>query len=336
MLVPLTSFRFFAALSVALYHLPYVLPTTYSGESFKYGYLGVNFFFILSGFIIHFSYGQADLNVKTFMIKRAARLLPVYYLTLIVWIALYFDSWGNSLTEKLNSGVATITLTQSYYNGLLFNLGYNAVAWSISVEVFFYLLYPLMRRKNIYLYVLLLGSVLALFSRHSTLISFKEIWPNFFYFNPLGRIFEFCLGILICNLHTRYKTQFTRGTYLQFFSLLLLLPSLIMIPRINDTQTINWLLSFPLGFFILAFSFPGQLQRVFNSRFLKFLGEASFCFYLIHHMAFRLLDTHLALINVSVGLRIVIALLIVTSLAAILHTYFELPVRKRIVSRYTS
>ena len=337
MIGALTSFRFFAALSVALYHLPFVLPSTFSGETFKYGYLGVNFFFILSGFIIHFTYGRTDLNIKSFMIKRAARLLPVYYLTFIIWVVLFFDSWGNSLSDKLNSGVSAITLTQSYYNGMLFNLGYNPVSWSISVEVFFYLAYPYLRRNNIYIYLLLFWSGLAMFAQHPAMLNFKEVWPNFFYFNPIGRIFEFCVGILLCDLHVKYKKRAVNSaSLLQGVSLLILALSLILVPKVNDTQLINLYLAFPLGFFLFAFSFSGKFSQVFEFRFLQFLGEASFCFYLLHHMTFRLLDSHLSLIPIPVSLRIIVAMVVAALFAIILHVSFELPVRRRIIKKFAS
>jgi peptidoglycan/LPS O-acetylase OafA/YrhL len=96
----LTGARFIAAIVVVLFHLQYENWAAGNQSSaiglgwVNRGYLGVDFFFILSGFILAYAHSELSNNqgtmndYKTFMIKRIARIYPVYIFSLILWVAL--------------------------------------------------------------------------------------------------------------------------------------------------------------------------------------------------------------------------------------------------------
>lgn len=146
-LAQLTSLRFFAAAYVLVFHsgtttLERAGAPTFIINFLKNGYLGVAFFFILSGFILTHSYFGKVSNcqeIKRFAVARFARIYPVYILALLIALPLTsapFDSPSLAL--------ATLGLVQSWgfpssANGFF----WNAPGWTLSVEFVFYLLFPI-------------------------------------------------------------------------------------------------------------------------------------------------------------------------------------------------
>ncbi len=157
----LTGLRAFAAAWVTAYHYipgPFsvlhigdALPIVHSGYST--GYLGVDLFFILSGFVIWHVHGEEFARPRLatfarFMGLRAARLFPVYLFTVALLGVLYlwhpgfirapFDPAHYSPRLLL----ANLALIQSW--GVTGRLSWNFPAWSVSAEWFCYLLFPLL------------------------------------------------------------------------------------------------------------------------------------------------------------------------------------------------
>lgn len=120
MLPSLTSLRFFAALLVVLHHMP--------GEPFVEGYVGVTFFFILSGFILSHSYaerlGDGSCSASDFWIARVARVYPLHVVTLLLAVpeALAMSE-GWAFFRNL---VAQLTLTHAAFpaSDMLLSLNY--------------------------------------------------------------------------------------------------------------------------------------------------------------------------------------------------------------------
>ena len=87
MINTLTSLRIFFALMVFGAHC-YVLDTSFDAHFFKEGFVGVSFFFVLSGFIIAYNYQEKLLTKattkRTFWVARIARIYPLHLLTLLI------------------------------------------------------------------------------------------------------------------------------------------------------------------------------------------------------------------------------------------------------------
>jgi peptidoglycan/LPS O-acetylase OafA/YrhL len=149
----LDSYRFIAASLVCLYHFNKadVLGLVTVSPIFLNIHLMVDFFFVLSGFVIARTYlGRVHdaSSYKLFMWRRFARLYPLHLLTLLIGIM------GSVLigTQSLQSGtnpevfsakaiIANLTLTHSL--GVTSYGSFNIPSWSISAEMFVYLLFPL-------------------------------------------------------------------------------------------------------------------------------------------------------------------------------------------------
>lgn len=137
----LTTTRFFAALSVVLYHggrelgILSLFPMLTSGPS------AVNYFFVLSGFVITLAYyrPEAKFDVRNYLLARFSRIYPVYILSFVLTCIYYLD-----LMSRIKAGKiwANIFLYQAWFPK--YASSFNIVAWSLSVEVFFYVLFPLL------------------------------------------------------------------------------------------------------------------------------------------------------------------------------------------------
>lgn len=107
------------------------------GVSFAFGYLGVEIFFVLSGFLITriLLWDRAhDVPLRYFLARRALRIFPIYYLTLaIVWVF-----WRDPLT-----GWAAVYLS-NYHLALYPAHGLLSPTWSLAVEEHFYMVWPLL------------------------------------------------------------------------------------------------------------------------------------------------------------------------------------------------
>jgi peptidoglycan/LPS O-acetylase OafA/YrhL len=320
----LTSLRFFAASAVVLYHVPFTLTQSVGWTILPDGSLGVSFFFVLSGFILRHVYRGDRLDAKRFYRKRFARIYPLHIITFIVWIALFFRGWGNPLTEKMNSGIANILLLQAFFSGPLFTLGYNAVSWSISVEAFFYAIYPLLVKRAAYAAVLLVYLASFVFMPDVARAEIDRAFPNFFYFNPIARLLEFSFGMVLHDVFTRVRLSSLPATALQAIGLGALC-ALVPVTRTLPDAMRNVVLLLPFGAVILGMAIDGWFERILANRVLVILGESSFALYMLHHMFFRSVDPLLIVMSKPVALGVAAGAAIV--LSVIVHFSIERPLR---------
>jgi peptidoglycan/LPS O-acetylase OafA/YrhL len=330
----LTALRFFAAAGVMLYHLPYTMPAFYSGNNFSDFSIGVGFFFVLSGFVLRLNYGGSRaISNQHFYWRRFARIYPLHLLTFIVWSFIFFHSWGNSAQEKFDSGVANLLLLQSFFAGFLFNLGYNAVSWSISNEAFFYLLFPLVRRTRMAACcVAALLFFLTIGHRYGVHAKIDQFFPNYLYFFPPIRLIEFCAGILIAELF-RVGARLRHATILEAAVMVVLVLQMHYASYVpQDFFQIYYMPIFSAIIWIFAHQ-AGMLSRALSrSRLLVLLGEASFGLYMWHHMVEGALGLKLAAGTpklIAISLAVIVSILL--SVAS--FKLFEEPLRRRLTNR---
>lgn len=138
----LDGLRFICIVMVLWHHYSPIEKST--AQLFARGFLGVDFFFVLSGFLITTlllreteTYGQ--FSMKNFYIRRAIRIIPVYYFVVTIICLYYIVLQGR--TEYL-------TIAPYYYlflsNFLIDDIPLLSITWSLSVEEQYYLLWPLL------------------------------------------------------------------------------------------------------------------------------------------------------------------------------------------------
>jgi peptidoglycan/LPS O-acetylase OafA/YrhL len=147
---PLTSLRFFAAFWVVLFHYWPKLDVSFTPMLIQKGYLGVELFFILSGFILCHVYRtsveEGRFRYGAFLWNRLARVYPLHLATLIGMIVLGVAATAAGLAIDKNilsweSLPANLFLVQAW--GLAPTAAFNHPSWSISAEWFAYLSFPL-------------------------------------------------------------------------------------------------------------------------------------------------------------------------------------------------
>ena len=212
----LTGLRFLAALCIFLLHasdhgfVSHQLSTYFDFSK------SVSFFFVLSGFVLSYAYHSKKLILPIFYLDRISRVWPITFISLIFTVLflpsnlyLPFPQSSSSPALVLFSNILCL---QSLIPIPSFYFGYNAVAWSISTEIFFYFLFPYLNRLNCKKILLLLVGNILIVSTISYFLSFTAV-PFFSqnyldslslhgiaYIHPFFRLPEFIFGILAYKL----------------------------------------------------------------------------------------------------------------------------------------
>ena len=252
------------------------------------GNLGVEIFFVLSGFLITSKLIALEkINLKGFYLKRALRIIPNFYLSIIVfWLATLYGREGiNLFEEKLLANYFFFFQNIITEDPLVF-----PVAWSLSVEVCFYLLIPIIAmyfnpssKTFIFLY-------LFFFILKSTVIFQKNISFNFFS-SAITRLDSIIFGGLASIVYQKFQGKLTdKKTVLITLAVLPLFLSAWCFKTLQINSTDSWIwvvkifyflimdfgiiLTFPL---FLIIKTPKILANIF-----KFFANISYGLYLYH------------------------------------------------------
>ncbi len=319
MIDALTSLRFFAALGVVLCHIRATMPGVYDGGLFDRMSDGVDFFFVLSGYVLAITY-RKGLHLKTYAVRRFARIFPLYLLTTMAWMALWLGSWGISPVTELRSGIAHALFLQAFIPGFAYVLGFNAVAWSISCEAFFYALFPWLRDGRRALATALIGGALYIALAASFQGEVDYYFPGFLGYFPPARVYQFAAGIALA-----YSNVPMRGTLWEIAATALaaafLFPILQPAPFLESAY-VTLASALLIGVFAHE---AGALSRLLRQRWLVLLGESSYALYLWHHML--MLEARSA--TPWQGALVIASIVL---LSVVTYLYVESPAR-RLISR---
>ncbi len=278
--VPLTAIRGFAALWVASLH--YQLGMADVGYSLwpglsHYGYAGVDIFFILSGFIMAAIYrGFAWRNLGAFLTRRVFRVYPMHLAVTAGMVLLWFDAYlrfgVHNEAQQLRWLPAFALLLQPF---LYHRLMWNAVSWSISVELVCYLLFPLaiMALRHARLWALVPVILVLAAVEHHLQIYDLYVWGD----GAIARgLVGFGLGMAIRLASERVPVP---GQALTTVIELTGLGGIIGSAAIGAGTYV------PIfaALLILSISYDkGVVAWVLHARPCLWLGKVSFSFYLIH------------------------------------------------------
>ena len=259
-LAGLQYLRGFAAIYVVLYHLSgrFYLPV------FAYGYLGVQLFFIISGFIITYVHGgeRGTSQALTFLRKRLIRIYPAYWLALLpVLLAFYLlPSSGLPWHREPVNMLRNLFLLQWPAYSIL------GVAWSLVYEVLFYALFGLwVIWLELPLLALLAGWWLLLMVVPAYCPTCSENW---LLFNPYNFYFLAGCGLGLVYPYLRYRLA--GWVFVGGLLLFLLVPFL---------TTSFWII---FAASLLLCSLALLYQPVQSQRWLLGLGDSSYAIYLTH------------------------------------------------------
>ena len=308
----LTTLRFFAALHVVLFHMRVVGilpggPWWYQNFA-SIGYVGVNFFFVLSGFILVYTYEGPELNVRKFWWARFARIYPAYVLSLIVAAPFFFFAvrqldlpfYAWSKQHLLAACLLTLSLLQSWVPQAA--LTWNSVCWSLSVEAFFYFVFPLLllgtaKFSKAKLALCLIGFWLISLSLSFSYVHFHPdglykinsgettlFWKNILSFNPLVRLPEFAVGVLAGRLFLSGAGKKSSGTPLVLGGLLAVTCVIVLAGQIPNPVMSAGLLSPAFAAIIYGAALQPKWTSFLTLPWLVLLGDASYSLYLLHSL----------------------------------------------------
>lgn len=289
----ITGLRWIAAFYVFLFHIDRRLPLSFLPEAMKriisQGALGVTLFFVLSGFILAYTYHgkfeKEKVSYGTFMYKRLSRIYPSY---VTGWLLCILVSVVFSYYPDPFAAVTTLDLfaLQSYIPSLAMKW-YGSGAWSISVEFFFYLLFPfvlpiLMKlSKKALKWTLLFSigaSILPAFALYVLRIPFT--YPQIYCFPPM-RFPEFlsgmCTALLVFRHGVRIKNIWPPVFLLLFFA------SLVVVGYRLNPIGCNFIAVPTIVSLLAIFSVDQKpvYYRWIESRVMVYLGKISYGFYIM-------------------------------------------------------
>lgn len=340
--------RFILAIMVVVFHygqeaFPFG-PEDYGLTKFaEYGNIAVSFFFFLSGFILTYNYWNQKINIKQFYLRRFARIYPIYGITLLLLgvLSLCFSTVDYDGTLHL---ILHAFGVQSWIPGT--ELYFNSPGWSISVEFFFYILFPFLllglrkitplSRTILILAIYLLGTFQYYYFAEYAWQLNADSWNSFLVYFPLWHLNTFLMGILGGLIFLRIQTYKT-SHWIWFF--LAVISSGLFFYILGGSNTItryahNGALA-PL--FILIVLGLAKDQRVLNKilgwKPLVFLGEISYGVYLWQFIVY-ILFTQITQFPSAYGRYFYVYLFLLILVGSVSYIWIEKPARNWIVNKW--
>ena len=330
--------RAIAVLAVIFYHLgfPFI-----SG-----GFIGVDIFFVISGFLITQSI-QHDLKnsnftIKNFYIKRIRRIVPVLFVTTIITmiVALFVLP-----IEDLKEFALSVTSVSLFGSNLFFwqHIDYFSVSaelkpllhtWSLGIEEQFYIFFPIFmmwtatwRSKKVFIATVVF--TFLSFALSASPFGASHIQANFFL--PITRFWELFMGVLLALFLSRdveLKSSRTLDNILALLGLGFIILPLILLDYNSVFPGINAL--YPvLGSVLIIYSGEkGEsfLVSILSNKIVRYIGLISFSLYL-WHWSIIAFAKNIVLGEFSLGLQISM-LLLTFALSALSYRFVEEPFRR--------
>ncbi len=220
----LDGLRFIAILSVLIYHtnnrLEVLLPNYHNflTKLFKTGYLGVEIFFGISGYILSVQVlnlmAKDKFTYKDYFKRRLRRIEPPFLISTLAIFSLWFFFGSTPKQELVNSLFSVITYTSNFFNKNLINV----VTWSLEIEIQFYLLLPLflilyINKPKLFYLTLVFMVFMGLFAFNYNWIPFKLL-PAYSQY--------FLIGVIVAVLSVKQKilnTYFVGANFLIVFTI---------------------------------------------------------------------------------------------------------------------
>lgn len=337
----ITFTRFVIAILIVIYHYgldiyPFNNHLTYF--IFKNANIGPSYFYLLSGFVMIIAYSKIErLDYYDFIKNRFARIYPVYFLSILMVVVHY------TISGQMNdfSGLfLNIFILQSWFPSKA--ISFHAPGWSISVEFFFYLIFPILYnrfysiKKRNFIFVLI--PLFWIFSQliFNLIIHFGIYQPepsaihNFLYYFPMMHLNTFLMGNLTGLFFLKLQSEKFKNYDAAIIMLIFLLLFSLKYPfGLNYHDGLLSILFIP---FILLMSLNnGLITKLFNRHIFVYLGEISYGIYILQYPVFLWTKSLLkALKFENSTLNLLICLFVLLVISAISYNFFETPMRKKI------
>lgn len=344
----LDGLRGVAAIVVVIFHFMEIAITDYSKNFVGHGYLAVDFFFCLSGFVIAYAYDSRapHIGIAQFFKLRLIRLHPLVVIGAILGLLTFlFDPFSDFYPVYGFGKTALLFLTsvflipypimpERYTN--LFCL--NAPAWSLFWEYianifYIFLLYKINKKALISL-VLLAAAVLCYVAVSSTPRNIGGGWGGQNFWDGGARVFySFTAGMLVYRFNLIIKNK------LGFLGVTALLLVAFVFPYSDDynwiTEPIIVMLYFPL---LVSLGAGATLSSALKST-CKLSGEISYPLYMTHYPFLWIYLTYVAVVKPK-GMMlfgiIPICVILLIILAYLIMKFVDIPLRKYLKDKFLS
>lgn len=305
--------RALAVLPVILFHAGY--------NNFEGGYVGVDIFFVISGYLISsiiiYEVELGKFSLKNFYERRARRILPALFSVILISAPF---AWFILLPADLelfnNSAFSALTFWSNYI--FYFEIDYFETSsrlkpllhtWSLSIEEQFYIIFPILLlfffkfKKKYFIIFISIIAILSLFVAQwggNLKLTYPFIEKEILFFNqssltnfflPFGRIWELIIGILI-SFYIKKNGQ--PNYYNQIFSLIgivLILYSIFTFTKETNYPSFQTLFPTVGTALIIIFTNKNTLAfKLFSQKILVFFGLISYSAYLYHYPIFTFVE----------------------------------------------
>jgi peptidoglycan/LPS O-acetylase OafA/YrhL len=325
----LTGLRCFAAINILFFHFSnpqwfnfrFFVPIPFSPQPYSFqillapvvnaGYVSVSYFILLSGFVLGYNYSAraraGELDAVRFYQARFTRLYPIYFLSLLLaWWMLPREYAAHTHGMFWTGVVLTPILLQGWIPSIATFL--NTPAWTMSAETFYYLLFPWMAKWKkpdhilhhigklaaVWILGMVPGALYMYFNPDS--IAHPDRWSygawlQALKYTPYAHVFSFVFGVMLAEL----DEVVTRKGHLRLFLGLLgfggIYGLLLLGPLVPYAIMHDGLLMPFFACIVLGLAGENWLSRALGIRPLVFVGEASYCLYLLHFNLWTLLHS---------------------------------------------
>lgn len=290
----LDAWRGIGAIAVIVFHFSFICASHVSMALVNSNAaLFVDFFFVLSGFVIASIYQDRLMNgypIKDYILLRVGRVYPVHLIVLFLFLALeltkYLVSYGEppftSQYKSFDSFIANLLLIQAL--GFYDIMTWNAPSWSVSTELYTYILFAfgvVTFRQRIVWIALGAMAICTAFFLYLHLNDIEDTYRHFF----IRCIFSFSAGILCYRVSLKIpdilkNTNRWIGSIPEFLVTALALWSLLVI----DRQLCLIVLPYVLFLVVLVFSWErGIMSKYLKCKFFMFLSMLSYSMYMLHY-----------------------------------------------------
>lgn len=305
----LDGLRAIAILIVMVYHLEWLIPQLH--PYVKGGFLGVDVFFVLSGFLITSillseKEKTGGISLLNFYIRRCLRLIPAFWLFLIgiyVFGSFLLPQFQADLVYGRNDFLYAITYTMNWFSAT--NTGFDSNlnhSWSLAIEEQFYIIWSLIlftafsgKWKNRHILLLTLGLIAVLCLSRVIRASEGTNW-RVLYYSTDTRIDSLLMGCTASMLFV-WKILTADVINRAWFRLLLLgsvIGSLVVLFAFSHESTGLYIVGLPvftitiaIMLFWLASSENTVVHRLLSNNVLRWIGNLSYSLYLWHYLMYE-------------------------------------------------
>lgn len=346
--VALDGVRGIVAIIIALFHFELYVPF---GENkiFAAGYLGVEFFFILSGFLLTKGYlNKQENNSKSIfkiMKDKFIRLYPAYLVSVMLLIILYSCLWFNgNIYAWLNSDVSHVKGTLAEFFCIqsvgIFGFHYiNGPAWYVSALLITSIVILLLIKYFESFYIKYIAPIMSFMLYFSLYKMNMYMDPSSFIFGKISTaIVRALAGMMLGSFVWFIFTKFGSGLKRMSFACISII-EIVMIGFFfsmllyREPSKWNYLIFIPItGIIIIMFSAKGIVSKILSMKVFTFLGKISYSFYLLQsicsNLVLNLFDEMLP------WMKILIYILLNLASAFFLNYFIENLFNKYILKKY--